>query len=383
MEKRVTNLFALLLALSSSACLAGTFVVRDVWYNFYPPGTNSVRAWVAALAEYVGTPDVNDQESIFQTTACEITLGGALNCNEGTGLGANVPGPYSTGQTLICNTVGCMGNRFVVRPCCPSSDPNFQGRGGVAIYHPFSPEIHTLWGFPSAVSCKNCGGGGGGTCGSAVAGAGVVLPIRGREPALAEHADLLAASFLLDRTERQGGVNYLMEEWAVLTGHADGSAPTGAAASSAELAAILIPRVSAAHTAALRGPASGTGDPWQALVVMAPPHPKNHRWIPTPRPRLRVSSVEQAAGWGTLVVRADFSEDRQLQRFDVLVQEGAIGPAEVALLRESLYLEFQGEERHRVVLFAVVRVGAEVTIESSATVLPLCCPGDDGPPFPV
>jgi hypothetical protein len=365
-----------MLALAGAAH-GGQFFVTTVWYSFYPPYSQSVRGWVAANARYQGTVDGNDNHVLLQTTACERPEGGIEICDGGTNFGINVNGPFFTNQVVTCNTTACMGNRFASRPCCDVQTNTFRGKGGAAIYHQFSPDIDTLWGFPTDVLCKECDLGGP-PCGESSSAEMVVLPIFEEPGVILREAPSLPAEFVFPSRSMIDGRRYVMDQWALLSAMPGEPRLRLAMASSPELEAAL--RRDDPGEAPPPPFYSGAGAAAMALAVVAPVHPANERWIPTPEPRLDYARVEHG-GRGRLAIRALFGEDRSLKVLNVLYQEGSIVPETIAALRDDLTLHYFSERSHVAVVYAVIEVRESMEILRSVTVLPRCC--GEGPPFPV
>ena len=113
------------------------------------------------------------------------------------------------------------------------------------------------------------------------------------------------------------------------------------------------------------------------LVVEAPVHPLNSRFATLPKLRSTDlnSPVETASL--ELVVRADFAADKSSpDGLQVLHANGVVSADLVALLKERLEVERGAGTRHRVIVYAKVRVdGTRVEASSLAMVMPKCCCG--------
>jgi hypothetical protein len=389
-----------LFALSTAAALlvtagseAGQFRMVALAYNTTINPT-SIVAVIEGQATYVGEPDSDDNHAFIQSVEYDSWQGGDGNA----GRGFNVYGPFVRGQPLRCTDAegGCPGRGYVPRRLCTQPQYFYRGRAGVTIYHQYDPEIDQLWGDTARPPCIPDSTP---PCLTGLTGEEGLLPVVGG-PQLTL---LPKAFFRLDRTDDRDGFRYLMEEWAVL---AVDRAPDGEVIGVEALAASSSAYASFRRDALVRdiadsdAPASSTRlellgrgsltsylSPGRSvvLVVSAPEHPHNARWIPEPTPRL------DAAGWvpsgeppARVVVRADFAEDRSPISFEVLWTDRPLSRSELDLLRAGLGLEYASEQRHRAVLFAVLRLGQDFEIERTHTILPQCCclsiPGCPPPP---
>ena len=154
------------------------------------------------------------------------------------------------------------------------------------------------------------------------------------------------------------------------SGAADGSPPTTLGASSPVFSEAVRPL---ANVLASERTAKGM-PPGTALVLALPPHEDNSRRIPMPEFQVAAGRVPADAGRGQVVIRADFGEDRQLQGMDVLYASmGGISDDLARQLERSISLRPINEERHRVVVFALLTIGDKVRLQAAVPFLPKCC----------
>ncbi len=176
-------------------------------------------------------------------------------------------------------------------------------------------------------------------------------------------------------------VSYLMGEWAILD-YGTSSATTKSApsirtlsSSSSEFASSMTSRFRGTRST-VPSRKAGIGD-GIAIIVAAPPHEANSRDIPMPSLKVSAGMLPVGAGSGKIAIRADFSEDGVLQKFDILYDTmGGVSPQLATHIEQALSLERLSQKEHRVVAFAVLSVGASLEIESSLPYLPKCCCGD-------
>jgi hypothetical protein len=233
-----------------------------------------------------------------------------------------------------------------------------------------------------AITCARCNiGGGGGGCATSPTPAEqalVAIPLDGGDA-----PDLTPSSFGLHRTERSNAsLSFLMDEWAVISyssraGEAGphvevlkSSSPEFGAAKSRDLDRGA--RGEAKRSLAGRNPSQGT-----VLIVESPVHPLNSRFATLPK--LRFSDLNTPVGTEPLelVVRADFAADKSSpDGLQVLHADGVVPADLVELLRERLEVERDSGTRHRVIVFAKVKVdGTRLDASSLAMVMPKCCCG--------
>lgn len=243
----------------------------------------------------------------------------------------------------------------------------------------------------TVTTCSSCTGGCSLTCGRCDVGGGgggcftapnpneqklFAIPIDGDEA-----PDLASSSFGLHRVERSTGtLSFLMDEWAVLSY----STRAGEASPNVKVLGSSSPEFGASKSQDLdrgtqdrakragRAPVQGT-----LLVVEAPVHPLNSRFATLPK--LRFSDLNTPVGTEPieLVVRADFAADKSSpDGLQVLHTNGVVSADLVELLKERLEVERGAGTRHRVIVYARVRIdGTRVDASSLAMVMPKCCCG--------
>jgi hypothetical protein len=204
-----------------------------------------------------------------------------------------------------------------------------------------------------------------------------VIPLDGGDA-----PDLAPSSFGLHRTERSTTtLSFLMEEWAVLSY----STRAGEVNPNVKVLSSSSPEFGASKSLDLdrgarntrekradRTPSQGT-----VLVVEAPVHPLNSRFATLPKLRSADLNVPVGMAPFELVVRADFAADKSSpDGLQVLHANGVVSADLVELLKERLEVERVAGTRHRVIVYARVRVdGTRVNASSLAMVMPKCCCG--------
>lgn len=193
--------------------------------------------------------------------------------------------------------------------------------------------------------------------------------------------DLAPSSFGLHRVERSTGtLSFLMDEWAVLSY----STRAGEASPNVKVLSSSSPEFGASKTQDLdrgtrdrakragRTPSQGT-----VLVVEAPVHPLNSRFATLPE--LRFSDLNTSAVTEPIefIVRADFAADKSSPDGLRVLHSNGVVPADlVELIKERLEVERGAGTRHRVIVFAKVKVdGTRLEASSLAMVMPKCCCG--------
>ena len=198
---------------------------------------------------------------------------------------------------------------------------------------------------------------------------------------------LAANSFELTRSEPSNmkhhgePVTYAMGEWALVDVTApDTSGRPEVAMRKASSAAFGLAKTEPIHDALGLLPSKSERHPKTVLIVEHPTHEDNSRAIPMPD--LRLETVELGSRGPVssrsdtprrIMVRADFGEQRQLQGFDVIHDPIGLGEQELEQIRDGLSLEYQNDDTHRVVVFAVLELGERVEIERTLAYLPKCC----------
>ncbi len=202
---------------------------------------------------------------------------------------------------------------------------------------------------------------------------------------------LAADTFELTRSEPSNmkhhgePVTYVMGEWALV----DVTAPDAAGRPAVSLrktssAAFGLAKSEPIHEALklLPGQMPGQGEARAKtiLIVEHPTHEDNSRAIPMPE--LQLATIElgpsdplssDAGSPRRIMVRADFGEQRQLQGFDVIHDPVGLGEHQLQQIREGLSLQYQNDDSHRVIVFAVLELGERVEIERTLSYLPKCC----------
>lgn len=365
-----------------AALQAGYFNPTTVFYKTQLSNT-SIYVIVEGHAQYVGSPDGNDSHALIQTTEYDTWQGGAGNA----GAGYNKNGPFFTGQVISCTDAqgGCPGRGYVPRKPCSASPYYYSGRTGATIYHQYSPEIRLLYGPINSVPCIPETPG---PCGFDPWADEAVLPVFGGPQVVNAFSH---NSFALRRTEERDGFRYLLDDWALLVVDHESKevVPDVAVLAASSTAYGDLRRKSLVNALedsgrsisrklseiAGRGSLASYFRPGRSvmLVIAAPVHVHNKRWVPTPIARLAKTAMSRAAEPGSAVVRLDFGENRSLIDFEVLYSDRLLSPDERDFIRENLRLEYASEKPHRAVLFAVVSLGETVELLRGRVVLPQCC----------
>jgi len=267
------------------------------------------------------------------------------------------------GKDCPLHTLSCEGLCSVTFPCC-------------SVWICLNCPISCTYG----CGREACGGGGGGggcfTAPNPNEQKLFTIPIDGGDA-----PDLAPSSFGLHRTERSTGtMSFLMDEWAVLSY----STRAGEASPNVKVLSSSSPEFGASKSQDLdrgtrdreklagRTPSQGT-----VLVVEAPVHPLNSRFAILPELRFSDLNTPATAAPLELIVRADFAADKSSPDGLQVLHANGVTPANlVELLRERLEVERGAGTRHRVIVYARVRVdGTRVDASSLAMVMPKCCCG--------
>ncbi len=366
----------LVLGASTSRSEAGTFVMMSVDAATVVSSYGYMGVRVDGIAQYQGSVDSGDVDYQINTELNDNRDGGSLyNWSMPDAEGDGLTGHGITQGMYISCTGSCAAYSNLYRLNCPATY-NYVGHGAVTVYHPFSSEISTKDTGVRLVGCftppppppdgGGGWGGGGGVCGSGAVTTATMASVNS--------GAMLAAVpgfSALTRRDVQGHMRYLLEDWAVLSvTPAEDDAPTIKVlnASSPPFGDAAAARLRAQATKA-----SGT-----VLVVESAEHPRNSRWIPTPRARMVGPSFSGGAPGEELVVRADFTDSGRLGRLDVLHSTEPVPGPLVDQIKQHLEMVYQSPKRHRAIAFVILRLGDSVAIRSSVTVVPLCCCGSEG-----
>lgn len=202
-----------------------------------------------------------------------------------------------------------------------------------------------------------------------------------------DRQELPSAGIPLRRLEESGAkhhgqnVRYLMAEWALVSY----SSSTGPVAGKAR---ILGASSDSFGQAQIEGLVDGlaptprtkrrTGSEQIALLVATPSHEANSRRIPMPEFELAAGRPPLGSGRGTVLVMADFDEEHQLQELRILHDTvGGVSQELATYLERSVSLRPFSSQKHRVVVFALLSVGANTEVETTYSYLPKCCCGTE------
>ncbi len=364
-------------AATPGSARAGTFVMTGVSANIVTSSYGYIGVRVVGTAQYMGTVDFGDVDYQINTELNDNQDGGSLDNwsmpdAEGGGLTGSGIDPN---MTITCSG-SCSAYANLYRESCPATY-NYKGHGAVTIYHPFLPEIDTMDTGLHLVGCftytppDGGGGGGGGRvggCSGTVVGATTTTSLVD-----GSLLDKRPGTYPLSRRDVQGHVRYLLDDWAVLS-----ASPAARGGQVVETLNASSAGFAKAAAAGLRAglPMSSTGP---VLVVEAPVHPKNTRWIPTPEVALRGGAFADGSAFQELAVRADFDASGTLVEVEPIYPVAGVPEALLAELRSRLTMVYQGDKRHRAISFMVLDLGDRVKIRSSVTILPQCCCGTDEP----
>lgn len=182
------------------------------------------------------------------------------------------------------------------------------------------------------------------------------------EPTTLGGVDATTASvqYPLARSERRGDEVFVMDEWAVASG---GDVVASSASEFAEAVAT--------QNAMTR---SG-----EFLLVQEPVHVRNSRHVAKPRVRMaRTGLPPSLRGDGQLVVaRLEFPPEGPADRVELLYSSASVDAALLEdLLRTRTGLVFASEKRHRAGAYVVLRLGRQLKVLQTLTVLPQCCCGE-------
>ena len=380
MRRRMPWILALaLVELGSSAgsLQAGMFMMTSVTAATVTSTTGYIGVRVNGTAQYVGTVDTNDIDYQINTELNDNQDGGYLyNWSSPDAEGAGKTGHGIVSGMYISCTGSCAAYANLYRESCPVTY-NYVGHGAVTIYHPIHPEIDTQDTAVYSVGCFTYtppdGGGGGG--GGRIGGCSGTVVGTTTTTSLVDGflLDKRPGTYPLSRRDVQGHVKYLLDDWAVLS-----ASPSARGGQVVETLNASSEGFAKAVAARLRVglPASSTGP---VLVVEAPVHPKNARWIPTPEVALRGGAFAGGSAFQELAVRADFDASGTLVEVDPIYPVTGVPEALLADLRSHLTMVYQGDKRHRAISFMVLDLGDRVKIRSSVTILPQCCCGTDEP----
>lgn len=367
MASKTLVVFIVALVVGAQSIQAGTFEVTDV-FPITSSQTYHLGVEMRATARYIGTLDPNDNGYLIQTFINDNRSGGLDDWNnpDHWGDGKSGTGIFA-GMILTCSG-SCAAYANLWRLQCPQTY-NYKGKGGVVIYHQFSPEIDIDY---SAVYLVDCyapqpppprRGEGDDDDGCGPGGATVTTMTSIETGATLSEG---SGTYSLNRRDVQDEIRYLLEEWTVVSlvlGSEGSSVVETLKSSSDEFGSAV-----AARFRDMPAPESaGT-----VLVVEGVDHPRNSRHVPTPSVRLRGRFAGGSPGQ-ELVVRADFARRGNLVELQVIHSTEPVAEELLAELRNRLMVVNQGPGRHRTVSFVILDLGDPVTIRSSQAILPLCC----------
>ena len=196
-------------------------------------------------------------------------------------------------------------------------------------------------------------------------------------------------------TDPDGG-RFLFDEWAVLTyseseegfsevladrsssGHfaqAQGSclAQGGITESPRQLAEILGKATNRSTRAAERS---------SIAMIAHVPHAMNERFMPNPSISLRAHAVPFTEPPIEALLRVAVGMDESIQEIDTVLSDSEIPAAVMRALRESLQIDYKDKRRHRMAVYALVRVAqGQVILREVLITLPECCPNCPPPPY--
>jgi len=358
------------LGLLASSAQAGTFEMYNVSTVIKANTNYYIGIEVQGFAQYVGPKDPDDNSYLIQTFLND-SYGGDLNdWNNPDEFGAGLTGTTVYETQVISCTGACAAYGNIVKPFCPDA-AFYKGKGGVTIYHQFTPEIDIKYTAVYSTGCayNDIGGGGGPPnpgCESGSATTTTTVTSIGSGATVSRGR----SSGTVGRRDIQEEVRYLLEEWAVLD-HQRAPGAQGIVdilnASSEEFARSVAAEIGADSGNVAEGP---------ILVIEGIDHPYNDRYIPTPTVRLVGEPIMGGSPGDRLVLRADFAESGTLASLDVLHASSSVSAELVAAIEQHLALEYETAGRHRAVSFVVLELGGParpVQMVASRTVLPLCC----------
>lgn len=214
--------------------------------------------------------------------------------------------------------------------------------------------------------CLSGGPGGGGGCGG--------LTLSSRTLAIGSDLGFELASYQLRFDLSKGGErregSFIFEEWALVSSAGDETAVLSASSDAFRTRVQVV---------AERFQPSG-GDASTVLVIEDAEHPHNSREIPAPE----VAPLEFDAGLPASAAgqeawfRAEIGEDGVIDQVIVLNRPAGFASTSIHEgLRKHLSLRYADKERHRVVVFGLVRADAtgRLTMTTHRLVFPTCCCG--------
>ncbi len=180
-------------------------------------------------------------------------------------------------------------------------------------------------------------------------------------------------SYVLRRKDDQDHVRFLLDDWAVVAYlPAPGGAPI------VDLLGSSSPTFAADALETVRS-GRAFSSPETLLVVEAPVHPRNSRYIPAPTIRLLAAKRASKLPAGEVVVRADFAKSGGLMDLKLLQSSLPDSRGVLDELQDRLQVGFQTEKHHRVIAFLVIETGDDMKLLASEPVLPQCCCGIEEP----
>ncbi len=121
----------------------------------------------------------------------------------------------------------------------------------------------------------------------------------------------------------------------------------------------------------------------EQLLIQAPIHPHNSRYIPMPtlepvQVTLAAASPSVSPGEGAYWFRAEVSRGGRADRVLILrAPHGKLTDEVREALRANLQLQYADKRRHRAIVFGVARIdgAGELSVSGGLVVLPYCCCG--------
>ena len=333
---------------------AGTFSMYLVSYNNFTNSAGSYLTRVDGWAKYRGQVDANDRSAVIWTSLnWEPGDLNQWNPPDLQGPGEFCRRPFSRGQVISC-VGGCTANHDLPKAPCLGAPLHikYKGRGQVVIPHgatwegsimtlehgqvPCDPDFDPCYGFspPSSIPTEL---------------------VRMSYEAVSIEPLKRPEGYTHGRAERRDRELFTMDSWAVTESGA----------------------VESASGAAFAGIVQSAASPSAAplLMVEAPVHPHNSRWVP--RPSVRLERVGRGPLPATRAfARIEFNPDGSVYSGSVLRTERPLSADEIAYLgasvRGAAKIDFATSRTHRAVAYLAIDSGRGLSVLQQAVVLLRC-----------
>ncbi len=117
-------------------------------------------------------------------------------------------------------------------------------------------------------------------------------------------------------------------------------------------------------------------------VIAHVPHALNERFMPKPTISLRPNALPYTDPPIQALLRIEVGMDETIRAIDTVLSDSAIPEAAIRAIRNSLQIDYTDARRHRMAVYALVRVAqGGVRLEDVLITLPECCPNCPAPPY--